>query len=339
MMRFTALLAAFVLALPSAALAAKAPGTSRTYFRLGNAADAQGIATQPGTVLMGGSTDVDEAFVWLCARAAGGDLLVIRATGTDAYNPYIQGLCPNLNSVATLIIGSTTEANSAFVSETIRNAEIVWIAGGDQSNYVNHWMGTAVQSRLKEHVSGNEPIGGTSAGMAVLTQFIYSALGSQGATSTQALADPYNKYMTFARDLVSIPALANVISDTHFVPRDRMGRTLGFLCRVFNEGWTTNPRAIAVDEETALLIDGRGTGTIVATPTAATGNVYFIEGGAPAVCARRTPLTYTNVAVRRFTRGATGIAVDSWPKTGGDTYQVSATAGVLGSNQPGGSAY
>ena len=339
MKRIATLLAALALALPVAGLAAKSSNPGKVYFRVGFASDAAGIATQPGTVLMGGSTDVDAAFRWLCSRAAGGDFLVIRATGTDAYNPYVQQLCPDMNSVATLIVGSTTEANSTFVSDTIRNAEIVWIAGGDQSSYVTHWTGTAVQARLNEHIHGGEPIGGTSAGMAVLTQFIYSALGSQGATSTQTLADPYNKYMTFARDLVGIPALANLISDTHFVPRDRMGRALGFLCRVHAARWTATPRAIAVDEETALLVDERGEGSIVATPAAATGNVYFIEGGAPEVCARRTPLTYRNVAVRRFGAGTTGIDVAGWPNRGGTLYEVSAVAGVLTSTQPDGSAY
>lgn len=338
MKRTGALLAALVLALPALVLAAKTTPT-KSYIRVGNPVDATGVAIQPGTVLMGGSTDVDAAFDWLCSRAAMGDFLVIRATGTDAYNPYVQGRCRNLNSVATLLIGSVTEANSTFVSDRIRDAEIVWIAGGDQSNYVNYWTGTAVQARLNEHIGMGEPIGGTSAGMAVLTQFIYSALGSQGATSTQTLADPYNKYMTFSRNLVSIPALANVISDTHFVPRDRMGRTLGFLCRVHAAKWATTPRAIAVDEETALLIDGQGLGTVVATPTAATGKVYFIEGGAPETCLRRTPLTYRDVAVRRFGATDSGIDVAGWPSSGGTTYAVTAAAGVLTSDQPGGSAY
>jgi cyanophycinase-like exopeptidase len=339
MKRYVTLLLALLIVLPGVALAGKTPGTSKIYFRVGAATDAVNIATQSGTVLMGGSTDVDEAFEWLCSRADGGDFLVIRATGTDAYNSYIDALCPGLNSVATLIIGSVTEANSTFVSDTIRDAEIVWIAGGDQSNYVNYWKGTAVQARLNEHIVAHQPIGGTSAGMAVLTQFIYSALGSQGATSTQTLADPYNKYMTFARDLVAISDLAYYISDTHFVTRDRMGRTLGFLCRVHAAGWTQTPRAIAVDEETALLIDDQGWGTIVATPDAATGNVYFIEGGAPEVCTRRTPLTYRGVIVRRLHAGDSRIDVAGWPQSGGTTYKVTAAAGVLTSDQLDGSAY
>lgn len=53
--------------------------------------------------MMGGGEDLDEAFRWLCQKANGGDFLVLRARGDDAYNPYVNGLC-KLNSVATLII-------------------------------------------------------------------------------------------------------------------------------------------------------------------------------------------------------------------------------------------
>src|SRR5438876_1232645 len=114
-----------------------------SYFRVGNANDVT-TATTPGTVLMGGGTDVDAAFQWMCQRSGGGDFLVIRATGTDAYNPYIQSLCPGENSVATLIIPNATAANDPFVASTINNAEALWIAGGDQSNYINFWNGTVV---------------------------------------------------------------------------------------------------------------------------------------------------------------------------------------------------
>src|SRR5438477_8692289 len=118
-----------------------------SYFRVGNPTDVT-TATTPGTVLMGGGTDVDAAFQWMCQRSGGGDFLVIRATGTDAYNPYIQSLCPGENSVATLIIPNRTMASDPFVVSTILNAEALWIAGGDQSNYINYWKGTPVEEPL-----------------------------------------------------------------------------------------------------------------------------------------------------------------------------------------------
>src|SRR5690348_18248079 len=111
---------------------------SYSYFRVGNAPDVA-TTTTSGTVLMGGGTDVDAAFQWMCQRSGGGDFLVIRATGTDAYNPYIQQLCPGENSVATLIIPNRTAASDPFVASTIQNAEALFIAGGNQADYINFW--------------------------------------------------------------------------------------------------------------------------------------------------------------------------------------------------------
>src|SRR6478736_2373553 len=220
-------LLALVLCCASNSFAAK----SYSYFRVGSASDVA-TATTAGTVLMGGGTDVDAAFQWMCQRSGNGDFLVIRATGTDAYNPYIQQLCPTENSVATLIIPNRTAASDPFVIAAIQNAEALWIAGGDQSNYINYWKGTPVQDALNGLIARGVPIGGTSAGMNVLTQFIYSAQASQGVTSSQALADPFSRYVTLDRDFVNLPILQGIIGDPHFVTRDRMGRDLAFMCRV-----------------------------------------------------------------------------------------------------------
>ena len=126
-------------------------------------------------------------------------------------------------------------------------------------------------------------MGGTSAGLNVLTQFVYSAQATKGVTSSQALADPFNRYMSFERDFATVPHLTGVIGDPHFYARDRMGRDLAFLCRVYAAGWSNAPRGISVDEETALLIDANGQGTVVGN-----GSVYFLQApGAPQSCARR----------------------------------------------------
>ena len=311
------------------ALAAK----KYSYFRVGSANDVS-TSTTPGTVLMGGGTDVDAAFQWMCQKSGNGDFLVIRATGTDAYNPYIQQLCPNENSVATLIIPNLAAASDPFVVSTSQNAEALWIAGGDQSNYINFWKGTPVQAEINAAITRGVPIGGTSAGMNVLTQFVYSALASQGATSSQSLADPFNRYITLDRDFANVAALQGMIGDPHFVTRDRMGRDLAFMCRIYTNGWSNTPRDIAIDEQTALLIDATGNSTLVGSSTA-----YFMQApGAPKVCAQKTPLTYTNIAVYKITTsGSFNLA--TWTGTGGVAYTVSADVGVLSSTQQGGSAY
>ena len=304
-----------------------------SYFRVGNSSDVT-TPTTPGTVLMGGGTDVDAAFQWMCQRSGNGDFLVIRATGTDAYNPYIQQLCPNENSVATLIIPNRTAANDPFVIATIQNAEALWIAGGDQSNYINFWQDTPVEQTLNALIGQGVPIGGTSAGMNVLSQFVYSAEASQGATSSQALADPFSKYITLVRDFVDVSVLQGLLDDPHFVTRDRMGRDLAFMCRVYSYGWSSAPRDIAIDEKTALLIDDKGNGTVVGSST-----VYFLQApGAPQVCQPGVPLTYQNIAVYRIT-SAGSFSLSTWRGKGGTAYTVSANAGVLSSTQANGSIY
>jgi cyanophycinase len=329
MKRLLALLLILVACTP--AWAAKKP--PYTYFRVGSTSDVS-PATTGGTVLMGGGTDVDAAFQWMCGLAGNGDFLVIRATGTDAYNPYIQQLCPLTNSVATLIIPSVAAANDVTVAAIMQNAEAIWIAGGDQSNYINFWTGTPVQAILNAKIANHVPVGGTSAGMNVLTQFIYSAQAPQGVTSSQALADPFNRYMSFARDFASVSNLVGIIGDPHFATRDRMGRDLAFLCRIAANGWSNAPRGVAVDEQTALLIDDGGVATVVGSSTA-----YFLQApGLPQVCAAKTPLTYDNIAVQRIDASGT-FDFNNWHATAATTYTVSADAGVLSSTQPGGSAY
>ena len=318
-----------------AASLSAASKTGFTSFIVGNPSDAQASQNlSPGLVLMGGGTDVDAAFQWMCQRAGGGDFVVIRTTGTDAYNPYIQQLCPQMDSVETIIITSVTGANAAYVSTQIQNAEALWIAGGDQSTYVSLWRGTAVQSGVNFLLnSKHAPVGGTSAGLAVLSQFIYTgALGS--VTSSQALANPFHRYVTLDRDLFQSSLGANKLYDSHFVTRDRMGRSLVFLARIVNNGWATQPRMIGVDEETALLVLPTGAATMVGV-----GAAYFLQAPGPAqVLADRTPLTYLNIGVYKVPQGGT-FDLSTWTGTGGVAYTLNVNNGSLTSTQAGGNIY
>jgi cyanophycinase-like exopeptidase len=151
-----------------------AQASSYQYLRIGNKEDVQ-AKTTPGTAMMGGGDDLDDAFRWLCGKGTGGDFLVLRANGDDDYNSYINGLC-KLNSVSTLIIPNREAAQDPAVAEIIHRAEILFISGGDQSNYVRGWQGTPVQDAINAHIAAGKPIGGTSAGLAVQGEFVYGCL-------------------------------------------------------------------------------------------------------------------------------------------------------------------
>jgi cyanophycinase len=304
-----------------------APAAAYQYFRIGNKDD---VATKvdAGIAMMGGGSDLDEAFRWLCNKGNGGDFLILRATGDDDYNPYVKKLC-KANSVATLIIPNREAAEDAAVAEIIRKAEVIFIAGGDQANYVRGWKGTPVEQAINEHVAAGGPIGGTSAGLAVLGEFGYGATGDKpddkDLASGDVLRNPYFERVTLVRDFLKVPGLERTITDSHFAKRDRMGRTLGFLARIMKDGWSSNPREVAIDEKSAVLVEGDGKAVVVGTGKGA----YFLRPSkAPEVCEKDVALTFRDVSVYRVRAGGR-FDLGVWAGVGGVGYSLSVERGKI----------
>src|SRR5579859_7304188 len=220
-------------------------GADFRYMRAGNRADASSATPRAGFALMGGGADLDEAFRWLCDRAGGGDFLVLRATGDDEYNAYVQGLC-HVNSVATLVIPSRGAASDPDLARIIGHANALFICGGDQANYINFWMGTPVQAALNDAIRRGVPIGGTSAGLAVMGEWAYSAQGDKpndpNLDSRSALANRNGARVTLVHGFLDIPILKGTLTDTHFARRDRMGRLLVFLAHANEPDGKAEPR-------------------------------------------------------------------------------------------------
>ena len=262
----------------------------------------------------------------------------MRARGSSDYNPYVKKLCKP-NSVATLVIPDRNSAGDAKVAAIIRQAEAIFIAGGDQARYLNFWQGTPVQEELNRHIAAGRPIGGTSAGLAVLGEFVYSAQGDDpkdaDLKSSQTLVDPFMPRVTVRKDFLMIELLHNTFNRAHFKPRDRMGRSLTFLARIIQDGWSKNPREIAVDEKSAVLVDPDGNGKVVGTGAGA----YFMQTTeAPEVCREKTPLTFRNIDVYRV--GTDGnFDLKSWQGKSGQAYRLSVVDGKVESTQDGGQVY
>jgi cyanophycinase len=312
-----------------------APRAQFDYYLTGSGANAFG-ATEFGLGLMGGGTDVDALFTWMSARAGGGDFVVIRASGADGYNQYVYDL-GSFDSVETLVLKNRSASFDPFVLQVIRGAEALFIAGGDQSNYVNQWTGTPVEDAIHELAARGIPIAGTSAGTAILSEFVYSAQ-KFSATSADALANPFNRDITLERDFLLLPHMGGLITDQHLIERDRLGRTLTFMARIVADGWAVESKAIAIDRETAVLVDAAGRATIVANPNHPTPYAYFLRGGRPEVVAPDTPLTYTNIEVQRARPGSR-FTIATWRGSGVTAYTLNVQAGAVSSTQPGGSIY
>jgi len=314
-----------------------AGAASYKYKRVGSELNAE-THIEPGIAMMGGGADQKEAFRWLCGKGNGGDFLILRARGKDDYNSYVNKLC-QMNSVATLIIPDRKAAEEVKVARIISHATVIFISGGDQSNYVRFWKGTPVQEALNTHLLAGKPIGGTSAGLAVLGQFAYDCMedkpNDDNLTSREVLENPYIPRVTLERDFLKVPGLENILTDSHFAKRDRMGRSLGFLARIVADGWSKAPREIAVDEQSALLVEVDGRAKVVGAGL----GVYFLQvTDAPEVCKPGQPLTLRHVAAYHAPVGAR-FDVRSWSGDGGEAYEIEVEGGKVRSSRAGDAVY
>lgn len=263
-----------------------------TSYKSGSAADLA-AQSKAGTVLMGGSTDVDEAFKWMIDRSGGGDFLVLRATGADGYNDYIQGL-GKVNSVESVVCHDREASFDPALADKIDKCEAIFLAGGDQSKYLSFWRGTPVQEALQRALDRGVPIGGTSAGLAVLGSTIFSA-DQGGVDSDEMLAHPNSEKLTLQPELLHIEATQGLLTDTHFSQRDRMGRLTAFLAKANREG--SEVRGIGVDEKTAVLVEASGEARVVGTH-----DVFWVKPTQPA--GEGEPLQYDGLKVKQLQPGA-----------------------------------
>jgi cyanophycinase-like exopeptidase len=266
---------------------------SQTFYRTG--ADTN-IVTTPdfGILLAGGRGDNNNGMRWLAQKANGGDVVVLRADQSNGYNNYIYSqLGVTVNSVTTIVITSSAQAGSEKVCKAVRDAEMIFIAGGNQWNYYNHWKGTCLQEALNDHVNiKSAPIGGTSAGLAVLGEVVYTAQNNT-VFSSEALSNPFHSGVTLSKDFLSIPFLESVVTDSHYDDRDRNGRHVVFLARIIKD-WGLPAKGIGVNEYTAVGVESSGIAKVFGSPSHPD-YAYFIRGNSiPEVCEPGIPLTWNN---------------------------------------------
>jgi cyanophycinase len=250
------------------------PTPPLTIFpRAGNAHESGIVPRGPGLLLMGGGGTVDDSVVWMhdtivgSRSTRGGDIIVLRATGTNAYDPYFMKVAP-FNSVRTIMLGrGATTADFGKAASYVDRAQGVFFAGGDQANYAS-WKGTALVSAVQRVYDRGGVVGGTSAGLAILGEYAFDSVAADKAgedvevTTTNAVAYPAEPIISFTHDLLVFPPLRRIITDSHFVARNRFGRLAVFLSRI---GYSSSKplMGVGLDERTALVIDRHGIGTLM----------------------------------------------------------------------------
>jgi cyanophycinase-like exopeptidase len=289
-----------------------------TEYQTGSTTDVT-TNQQPGVCLMGGATEQEDAMIWFLNKANGGDVVVLRASGSDGYNNYFYtDLGVTINSVTTFVIDNAAGATDPYVLQRVANAEAIWFAGGDQYDYVSYFKDNAMEEALNNFVNVKQGvIGGTSAGLAILGGNYFSA--QYGTLSNAvALSNPYHPRVTIGHDdFLDIPYLNNVITDSHYDDPDRRARHSVMLARITKDN-STRSFGIACNEYTAVCVGADGKAYVYGEHPAFDEFAYFLQSNCtpdfePETCVSGSPLTWN--------RNSEAIKVYKVPGTeSGDNY-------------------
>ena len=311
-----------VLGLAIATFPTSAEARAMQYLQ-GNSADVNPSLSGMVYDLGGGGRDVDPAIQWMINQVRGCsncatkiDVVVIRSpdddpSNDDAYNQAILKM-QGVDSVETFVMGSREDTNQTDVVDRIRQAEVIFFAGGNQCSYARNFQRTGLEEAVKSVYARGGGIGGTSAGAMIQSEFVYNAClqGRGNITSEDALRDPYAD-ISFTDDLLPWAILKGTIIDTHFDVDDRMGRLMAFVARQIRDGLADEVLGIGISEATSLVIDRNGLAKVVGE-----GPVYFVLGNhLPERCEPGRSLTFSDFKIWQVNSGQT-FDLKNRPTTG-----------------------
>ncbi|WP_254792697.1 pre-peptidase C-terminal domain-containing protein [Streptomyces sp. CC77] len=328
--RRTACTAAALLAV-ALPLAVPQPAQAATdRIRLGSSADVSRSSWNGPAYTMNGAGGVVTASMSRSVDEIRGgtgslDVVVLAGSAPTSGSPTpecdtIMGLT-GVNSCTTWTLTSSQDGDDSEVNTDIRNAEFVYFAGGDQCRYAA-WKGTALEASVESVVAKGGGAGGGSAGHHINSPVVYDACRGS-VTSSEALSDPYHRDISFTTGMFEWADYGGVVNDSHFVSRDRMGRTLAFVARAVQDGLTAGGAAWGVGVEEgggSLHIDRNGLGTAYGRDA-----YVVLADHAPEQAVARKPLTYEGFKIWRLAPGTT-FDFRNRPDCG--YYLRSVTAGV-----------
>jgi len=248
------------------------------HYEIGNKAAPTPRKPSGGLLLLGGGDRDIEAMRWFFAKAGGGHIVILRASYGGEMGEEFYKEIGGIASAETFVFKDRAAASDPAVLASLARADGIFIAGGDQSNYVRYWKGTPVARALDAHVAAGKPLGGTSAGLAMLGEYLYGAMDGGSLKSPEALAEPFGAANTIETDFLHLARLRGVITDTHFAERDRLGRLFAFLAKAQRGRRGRALIGLGVDEAAGVAVEADGTARLYATTPS--GGAWLVRGDA-----------------------------------------------------------
>jgi cyanophycinase len=240
----------------------KKRSSSFLYNKIGNSKNRE-ASSKELYLLLGGGKNEEVGFTHFLKAAGGGDVLVISAKPElnhrythDLWNmAEANGIL--VDSVETISFLSKEAGDKPFVLSKIKKAEAIFFTGGDQSRYLLRIKGTKAHQALLKKISSGTSVAGTSAGLAVMGEYIFSALKG-GLSSSYVLKNPHGNEITIDSGFLKIDLLKGLITDTHYMNRNREGRLLGFMFRTQFDYKLQSLYGVGIDEQSSLTISKKG---------------------------------------------------------------------------------
>jgi cyanophycinase len=273
----------------------------------GTHGSAQALAALPRYGLfLHGSSIVPAARDLHGSYASGGDQVFLSAEA----GRFVE--LPGVASTTSFVVNSPRRAAAPSVSERVSSSAALLFDGGDQSRYVRSWADTPLLDALNQAAARGVPVGGNSAGLAIMGQYAYAALHDHDLVAGEALADPYNEWMTLEEGFLSLPGLEGVITETHYSERGREGRLVAFLARLLQDKRAAlgSLYGVGVDENSCLAIDDEGRALVYGPGSA----WILVPQSMPGICAPGKPLGWSGKAVKaiRLAGGLDGADHGLW---------------------------
>lgn len=158
------------------------------------------------------------------------------------FKAQFQKLIPN--PIIMMNFDKNTVNNKAL-NDSLQNAKLIFISGGDQTRFMNVVKNTPVFASIHKAYENGSTISGTSAGAAVMCEHMI--------TGNQKLQTKYSETFDNIRydnleTTVGLGLIKNVIIDQHFMKRSRYNRLLSALVEF------PDHIGIGIDESTALIV-------------------------------------------------------------------------------------
>ncbi|MFT4152523.1 cyanophycinase [Parafilimonas sp.] len=140
------------------------------------------------------------------------------------------------------------DINKTAWLDSVKNAKLIYLGGGDQSRFMDIVLHTPIQSAIQTAYTNGATIAGTSAGAAMMAHYMITGNQLLGDTAYESTFPKLWNNNIEIKEGLSL--LDSAIIDMHFIVRSRYNRLLTAIA-----AYPSLP-CIGIDEGTAVIVHG-----------------------------------------------------------------------------------